>query len=76
MKKAKELINGVKSTYTTAMFNEIRKQKIRNLCNYVKDTIIHFFFRWFISPNPELYKKDNKIVLDNMRKAKELINGG
>ncbi|CAG8741693.1 9172_t:CDS:1, partial [Dentiscutata heterogama] len=29
----------------------------------------------FISPNPELYKKDSKVVFDNMKKAKELIDG-
>ena len=28
----------------------------------------------FNSPNSELYKKDNKVILDNIKKAKKLID--
>ncbi|CAG8683977.1 1738_t:CDS:2, partial [Dentiscutata heterogama] len=56
---AKELIDEIKSTYMTAMFNEIKEAENKEAFN---------------SPNLKLYKKDSKVILDNMTKAKELMD--
>ncbi|CAG8447069.1 14135_t:CDS:2 [Gigaspora rosea] len=48
------------------LFPEVLNKEMRDILNSVDN-------RWFISPNPEIYKKDSKVVLDNMKKAKELI---
>ncbi|RIB10624.1 hint module-domain-containing protein [Gigaspora rosea] len=50
------------------LFPEVLNKEMRDILNSVDN-------RWFISPNPEIYKKDSKVVLDNMKKAKELISG-
>ncbi|CAG8538857.1 45423_t:CDS:2 [Gigaspora margarita] len=49
-------------------FPEVLNKEMRDILTSVDN-------RWFISPNPEMYKKDSKVVLDNMKKAKELISG-
>ncbi|CAG8489122.1 4036_t:CDS:2 [Dentiscutata heterogama] len=62
-------------------FTNLSKKQTENLQfpetlnQEMRDLLAFFDNRWFISPNPELYKKDSKVVLDNMKKAKELIDG-
>ncbi|CAG8462979.1 11463_t:CDS:2 [Dentiscutata erythropus] len=66
---------------TIVAFTNLSKKQTENpqlpetLNQGIRDLLTSVENRWFISPNPELYKKDSKIVLDNMKKAKELISG-
>ncbi|CAG8754139.1 3772_t:CDS:1, partial [Dentiscutata heterogama] len=73
MKKAKELVDGFKNAYTAAMFNEIREKENREAVEILVIISKNAIFRWYIPPNPELYKKDGRVALSNMKKTKELV---
>ncbi|CAG8529953.1 17110_t:CDS:2 [Dentiscutata erythropus] len=59
-------------THTTK--DQTERDQILNLTREMKELLSSVNNRWFISPNPDIFREDSDVVIKNMVKAKLMID--
>ncbi|RIB24822.1 AIG1 family-domain-containing protein [Gigaspora rosea] len=60
--------------FTHATKDQTERDQILNLTREMKDLLSSVNNRWLISPNPDIFREDNEVVLNNMVKAKKMVD--